>query len=816
MRKRSSAGPPAGSTGSSPSRLGLGLALPPLLAVLLVALLLLPPDPGLEKASRSLEGVAITDRHGAILHRVPGADGSFMQRIGGEELPETARQVFIRLEDKRFYLHPGVDPAAVARAAAVNLLRGQVVSGASTITMQVARILTPHEWGLRGKIREAVSALRIETRLGKEEILLLYANTLPFGYNVRGVAAAALTYFDRPLAGLSRAQLLLLATIPKAPSRFDPFTAPQQLLRKARSIAPLVGVSPEEVERALRTVRRGRVAAGTPSAAAGAPHFVAWLVRELERGTLAPGVPPGRIVRVVTTLDAGLNAFLRRRIDGEIARAADRSGAVGPTNAAGLVLDNAGGEILAWVGSRDSTQVDGVRARTSSGSTLKPFLYALALERGFTAAALLPDLDLSFGGGESYRPQNFDRRSRGLVRLRTALASSLNVPAVYVASRLGLDAFLDLCDRLGFDLPADASGRYGLGSAVGNLEVSLAGLVRAFSVFPRGGLLPPLRPVREVVTLDGRRLSIPGRGGTSDFVSSGRRLYISPGGDLRPARAYTQAQPPAGMQTPSSRTSTSMSPPAPESGRRIFRAETAWLIRDILSDAAARSSGFGVTSRFNTSFPAMFKSGTASEYTSLWCLGASDDVTIGVWAGNFDGRSAFGATGSSIPARIVVAALEELPRRPGGDRPAGAPPAGLTAVRVCSLTGFLAAPSCPATRLEYFLQERAPRTACPVHDGGMTMEELASRVLLEGDDAPRILFPLDKLVFYRDGRAPEAAQRIRAWIVAPPEERLVARLNGQPVDLAAPFELQLPVRPGRYRLEVSGGTGRDAVSYTVR
>lgn len=772
MSKRSSAGPPAGSTGSSPSRPGLGLALPPLLAALLAALLLAPPDPGLEKAGRSLEGVAITDRHGTILHRVPGAGGSFMQRIGREELPEMARQVFIRLEDKRFYLHPGVDPAAVVRAAAINLLRGRVVSGASTITMQVSRILSPHQWGLGGKIREAVSALRIETRLGKEEILLLYANTLPFGYNVRGVAAAALTYFDRPLAELSRAQLLLLATIPKAPSRFDPFTAPRQLLRKARSIASLVGVSPEEVERALRTVRWGRVAAGTPPAGAGAPHFVAWLIRELERGTLAPGVPPGRIVRVVTTLDAGLNSFLRRRIDGEIARAADRSGSIGPTNAAGLVLDNAGGEILAWVGSRDSTQVDGVLARASSGSTLKPFLYALALERGFTAAALLPDLDLSFGGGESYRPQNFDRRSRGLVRLRTALASSLNVPAVYVASRLGLDAFLDLCDRLGFDLPAGASGRYGLGSAIGNLEVSLAGLVRAFSVFPRGGLLPPLRPVREVVTLDGRRLSIQVHAGTS-------------------------------------------------SGRRIFSAETAWLIRDILSDAAARASGFGVTSRFNTSFPAMFKSGTASEYTSLWCLGASDGVTIGVWAGNFDGRSAFGATGSSIPARIVVAALEELRRRPGGggpggDGPAGAPPAGLTADRVCSLTGFLAAPSCPATRLEYFLPGPAPRTACPVHDGGMTMEELASRVLLEGDDAPRILFPLDKLVFYRDGRAPEAAQRIRAWIVAPPEQRLVARLNGQPVDLAAPFDLQLPVRPGRYRLEVSGGTGRDAVSYTVR
>ena len=192
-------------------------------------------------------------------------------------------------------------------------------------------------------------------------------------------------------------------------------------------------------------------------------------------------------MRVTTTLDLGLFQAAAARLARELARAQTaRQPAL--RDAAAVVLDNAGGEILAYVGSPEArpagphAAIDAARVPNPSGSTLKPFLYALALERGWTCASLLPDLALSFGGQESYRPENFDRRSRGLVRLRSALAGSLNVPAVYLLSRLGLPDFLRTLSLLGLD-PGPA-GSLGLGAAIGNAPVPLLELTRAFSVFP--------------------------------------------------------------------------------------------------------------------------------------------------------------------------------------------------------------------------------------------------------------------------------------------------------------------------------------------
>jgi len=367
---------------------------------------------------------------------------------------------------------------------------------------------------------------------------------------------------------LSRAQILLLAVIPKAPSLYDPFGSPEnqgRLRTRALSLAALVDLDVEEIEAAM-----GSFGKGEPEIKA--PHFVRFLLQRLNGRDGVPDLSRTEIARVVSTLDLDLY----RRVSASIAErlaaaAADERQRPPLQNAAALVLDNSGIEVLAWVGSRDffdpsaAGQIDGVRVRSSSGSTLKPFLYALALERGFTASSLLPDLALTFGLEEGYRPENFDRRRRGPVRLRTALASSLNVPAVYLLSRLGMEEFLDSCDELEIALPRDAEARYGLGLAIGNAEVSLLELTRAFSVFPNHGLLRGIRLALRVDTLDGRAIPL-----------------------------ENAAEP-----------------------KRVFREQTAWLVSDILSDSAARASGFGTESRFSTVFPAMFKSGTASEYYTV-------------------------------------------------------------------------------------------------------------------------------------------------------------------------------------------------------
>jgi len=493
-----------------------------------------------------------------------------------------------------------------------------------------------------------------------------------------------------------------------------------------------------------------------------APHFVLQLLDELPR--LAEMHSGGRqVVRVTTTLDLELYERVSESLRQELARTVPAV-----PNAAVLLLDNASGEVLAYVGSPDfhaeGGQVDAVRARSPSGSTLKPFLYALALERGWSCADLLPDLPLSFGGEEQYHPENFDRRSRGVVRLRAALAGSLNVPAVYLLSRLGLQPFLSTCAALGLE-PGPA-GRLGLGAAIGNASVCLEELARAFSVFPRGGSLPPRVLVRAMWTAEGRCLPVPA--GTA---------------------------------------------------RRVFSPETAWLVSSVLSDPSARATGFGTRSRLNTPFPAMFKSGTSSGYHSLWCLGATPAHTVGVWAGSLQRRSAFGVTGSALPAAVARRILEEMAEgsEEGNRGVLGSPPpAGLEPRRICALTGCEASPACPAVRLEYFRRGSPPGRPCPVHTGGASLEELALERFLEGAPGPRILFPRPGTIFYSEATLPAGSQWIRAWVAARPGTPVQVLLNGRPIPHSGTGEPALPVAPRRYRLAAGGAAGRDSVSYEVR
>jgi penicillin-binding protein 1C len=722
------------------------------------------------------QGVVIADRFGRTLYCIPTRDGGYQHRLSWDQIPDSVRKAFVRLEDKRFYSHGGIDLLAAGRSALLNLRERRIVSGASTIPMQLARLIHPHTGRSLGKAKEILRAFHLEAQLSKQQILLLYLNNLPFGYNSVGVGAAARVYFSLPLDQLSPAQILLLAVIPKAPSLYDPFGSGENrraLRNRAASLAPLMSVCSEEIDQAMDTFRRGE-------ADFRAPHFVRYVVegmKDLEGGELEDQ----EVVRILTTLDFSLyeevNEILRSRLAAaERVRSPGLSGTGSRLrNAASLVLDNRSGEVLVWIGSQDffdnenGGQIDGVRRKSSSGSTLKPFLYAAALERGYTPSTLLPDLALTFGAEEGYRPENFDRRSRGLVRLRTALASSLNVPAVYLLSQIGLAEFLSTCGELGIDIPEATDARVGLGAAVGNLEVSLLELTRAFTVFSNSGFLAELNVILEAQTADGRRIVIgaeeAGRGGPS---------------------------------------------------KRIFQERTAWLISDILADPAARTTGFGPSSRFNTAFPAIFKSGTASEYTSLWCVGAEDGYSVGVWAGNFDGRPAFGATGSSLPAAVVVKMLELLSSQGSDRRDTPIPPLGFTIVRICSQTGYPASAECSATRNEHFLPGTVPGTMCPVHGQDRSMDELLLQIVRGEERRPKVLFPRNGMIFYREGSTAVKSQSIPGWIVSEAADPIAVLLNGHILSLDNPRQPLLPVQPGHYRLEVVGRFGGDSVTYTVR
>ncbi|MEE8441531.1 MAG: transglycosylase domain-containing protein, partial [Spirochaetia bacterium] len=408
----------------------------PALIVAVWALLAVAPDRRLDEFLLRPYSLTITDRNGVLLQTLSLAEGLRREHVALGEMPALLVSVFQESEDERFYSHPGVDPLSLIRALVQNTRAGQIVSGGSTITMQLARLIRPHPTGLEGKLSEALYAVRLESKLSKREILELWLNSIPFGSQTEGVASAARRIFGAAVAELSTEQILLLAVIPRRPANYDPRYNPDRAADAAFLLASRIGVEvgASAVSAAAKatdpTSAGSRIAA--PVSPFEAPHFVRFVALQLSDERLARGAP------VRTTLDLDVQHALEAAIRARIA-SADRF-RIG--NGAGIVIDGRTGEILAYVGSADffdekrSGQIDGVRIARQPGSTLKPFLYSLALENGFSAATILPDIPTEFGTREIYVPENFNRRFNGPVRLRTALASSLNVPAVYTIERL--------------------------------------------------------------------------------------------------------------------------------------------------------------------------------------------------------------------------------------------------------------------------------------------------------------------------------------------------------------------------------------------
>lgn len=716
---------------------------------LLTATLLWLPWPAFDAFLSDASGARITDRHGVLLALIPGRGGSFEEREGTARIPIAAADIFVKLEDGRFHSHPGVDLASLARAIADRVRGRGARSGASTITMQLARLIAPHPRSVFAKLVEAGDALRIESRLTKDRILALYLNNLPFGRNARGIGAAAWTYFGADLSTLSPAEFLSLAIIPRNPTLYDPFDHPDALISAARVIAARkgLGIDPGEIERAVRGAKSGHPAVG-------APHFARYIAGQLSGGKL--GAVDGE---VRTTLDLGLNTYIQGRVRFSL----QRYESARVSNAAVVVMDNATGAVLGWLGSGDfrdaahSGQVDGVLIRRQSASTIKPFLYASAIQKGWTAATLVPDVPLVFGAADevSYKPSNFDNRSHGVVRLRTALASSLNVPAVYTLFHVGLDSFLGLLADLGFALPPDARTRYGLGTAIGNAEVSLLELTRAFTVFPRGGTLP----------------------------------------DLVLARGQQGAS------------------------RRIFDPFSAWMICSILSDPSARATGFGTHTYFRTDFPAMFKSGTSSEFTNLWCVAATPLYTVGVWAGNFDGRAVINKTGSIVPTQIVTDVLAWLTAR---DSRAPAlrdfqAPANLIEARICTITGKRGTQLCPSTRNEFFRNSSTVPEPCTYHAHPEARTTLLQESFLTAGESARILFPVNGQVFYLDKTLRSGTQGIPAILAVRMGDEASLVFDG--VEIARGTSLStvtVPLARGHHWIALTSRSGSDKVAFEVK
>ncbi|MEZ0333448.1 MAG: transglycosylase domain-containing protein, partial [Gemmatimonadales bacterium] len=414
-------------------------------------------------------GLVLLDRNGRELRATRAQDGSRRQWVPLSEIDPDLVAAFLAVEDRRFNRHGGVDPRAVARAALANLRAGNIVSGGSTITMQLARMLRPAPRTWPGKVRQVAWALRLEHHLDKQTILEQYLNRVPLGQGGIGVEAGASLYFATGAAEVSLGQAALLAGLAQAPSTDNPLVSSRRAdRRRDHVLAGLVAVGYATGEAASRAAEEP-VLATVSRAPFLAPHFTTRVVRWSERN----GAP------AVGTWHTSLDLGLQEELEAEVRHTVEQLAARGGRHAAAVVLDNASGEILAWVGSPNfwadtAGQVDMVVSPRQPGSALKPFLYALAFDRGYTPATVLPDIARVYQTSTGpYAPRNYDRRYHGPVRAREALGSSYNVPAVELAERLGVSSLLGVLRGAGFTSLGRGAEFYGLGLALGNGDVSL-------------------------------------------------------------------------------------------------------------------------------------------------------------------------------------------------------------------------------------------------------------------------------------------------------------------------------------------------------
>ncbi len=561
----------------------------------------------------------VLDRDGAALQRVR-TDATVRRGrwIALADVSPALRTAMVLSEDRRFYEHSGVDWRAVSAAAWGNLWNTRT-RGASTITMQLAGLLDEDlrrgsgGRGLTQKLGQTMAAQRLERNWRKDQILEAYLNTVPFRGEIVGIDALSRTLFGKAPHGLDAREAAVAAALVRAPNA-KPAQVAQRACEVLRAMEPGQKTDCDALDMFASAALQRK--AFEPSEGI-APH--------LARRAVAAAASKES---VRTTLSAPLQRFALNTLLRQLRELRGRH----VEDGAMVVLDNASGEVLAWVGSSGELsragEVDGVLALRQPGSALKPLLYAQAIaEKRLTAASLLDDSSAQINTASGlYIPQNYDRQFKGYVSARTALAASLNVPAVRTLVMVSPDAFARQLRAAGIPL-AQGGGYYGYSLALGSAEVSLLALTNAYRTLANGG-----------------------RFGETRFLPAG----------VRPSRPSLGGE--------KSDSAAAVDPRA------------AFIVGDILSDPNARARTFGLDSVLGTRFWSAVKTGTSKDMRDNWAIGWSQRYTVGVWVGNASGAPMWDVSGTSGAAPVWAEVMGFLHRNEPSRAPA--PPAGLVQARV--------------------------------------------------------------------------------------------------------------------------------------
>ncbi len=624
----------------------------------------------------------VYDINGKLVHEFYKENRSIVPL---RQIPHAMIDAILAIEDRRFYSHWGIDPMRVAGALVNDVLAGRPEQGGSTITQQLARnLFLTHEKSIARKVKEAILAIRIEQTYTKDEILEMYFNQIYFGEGAYGLDAAAKVFFGKQVQDMTLPECALLAGLPRNPRDYSPRREPDRALRRRNlvlaSMLQTKVINRAQYETACEAplgVTKTRV--DTKSA----PYFMEMVRQYLDERYGSNQIYEGGL-RVYTTLDIDLQVAaeesLERRLTALEARnqykrtrATLAAKPVPQTpkersqteylQGAVVSLDPTNGQIRALIGGRDFNESNfnrAVQASRQPGSAFKPFIYAAAIDNGFSPTDVILDTPVSFrgGNGQEWAPQNYDKKFRGPVTLRAALAHSVNVPAAKLLQKLGTNVVTDYAKRMGIRsrlLPD-------LSLALGTSEVNLLELTSSYGVFANQGIRVAPVYVLRVEDKNGKVLE--------------------------------QARP---------------------SAEEALSPETALTMTSMLSSViengtAASARALGLT------VPAAGKTGTTDDYSDAWFVGYVPGLVTGVWVG-FDRKQKIGPgmTGAAAALPIWVDVIESATK---GKAPQDFPvPSGVVSVLICAQTGLLANPSCPETELELFREGMQPTSYCNVHTG---------------------------------------------------------------------------------------------------
>lgn len=598
----------------------------------------------------------LEDRNGNLLSASIAVDGQWrfpQQRF----VPEKFTAAIVTFEDKRFYSHPGFDLMATARALQQNMAAGKVVSGGSTLTMQVIRLMRKnHSRTVWEKLLEMVMAVRLELSYSKEEILALYASHAPFGGNVVGIEAASWRYFGRRLDQLSWAEAAMLAVLPNNPSLIH-LNKNRDLLRAKRDrLLGRLKASGKLDEIELALAKSEELPVQPISLPRHAKHL---LTRAIQEGHQQK--------RISSTVDEQLQLQVERVVHDHYRRISGNQ----VFNAAAVILKVSSGEVMAYVGNTDAgpqhgEMVDVVNSPRSTGSILKPFLFAAMLDDGkFLPQTLVPDVPTVISG---FSPKNFSRNYDGAVPADKALIRSLNIPAVLELQAYRYEKFYDLLRNIGFTSLTRKADHYGLSLVLGGAEATLWEITSAYASLARA--------LNNYFEYPGAK-----RYHKSDFHSA-YYLQTSEGKSYKDELLSSN----------------------------WLNAASIWLTMETLKEVYRPGEQTG-WQYFNSSKPVAWKTGTSFGFRDGWAVGTNPEYTVGVWVGNADGEGRPGLTGTEMAAPILFDLFALLPGQSWFQKPAGE----LEEIEVCSQSGQRLSVFCGEGNLQSIPLSGLQTPACSYH-----------------------------------------------------------------------------------------------------